>query len=67
MDISSQIKFSKNLQNKSKSVIKMKLIYGIKIICQNIRLTGAICCDNMGIIANIRNKIADISPLINSL
>jgi len=45
----------------------MELIYEIEIICQNIRLTGAIWCDNMGIMAKVRNKMTDISPLINSL
>ena len=46
---------------------KKELIFEQKIFCQNIRLTGASRCNNMGDYCKFRNKMADISPLINSL
>ena len=47
--------------------MKKELIFQIKSNCQNIRLIGAIYCNNMGVIAKIANKMADLSPLFNSL
>ena len=36
--------------------MKIELIFEIKIICQNFRLTGAIYCDNMGDFRKILKK-----------
>ena len=47
--------------------MKKELIFQIKSNRQNIRQIGAIYCNNMGSNCKISNKMANISPLINSL
>ena len=42
-------------------------IYEIEIICQNIRITDAICCNNFGDFWKNTTKMAEIWPLINLL